>query len=97
MKTITVELTDAEYEVIEKARQLHFYITDRGHSDPDLLNTVEVEPITDDEYVKWRLIEDSLSALVEEEENPEAWFQVGPAVEKEIYEKYGLNESYQKG
>ncbi len=90
MKTITIELTDAEYEGIENARQLHFDI-----SCANLPKGAEIDPITLDEYIKRTLIDCAISSLQEVELNPDVWFVTEP-IKKELCEKYGLSETYQK-
>lgn len=90
MKTITIELTDAEYEIIENARQFHFDI-----SCADLPEGAEIDPTTMDEYIKRSLIACAISSLQEVELNPEVWFATEP-IKEELCEKYSLSEAYQK-
>ena len=84
MKTITIELTDAKYDLIEKASQLHFDITCS-----ELPDGTEVDPITMNEYIERTLIECSISALQEVEINPDIWLTSAP-LDQEFCEKYGL-------
>jgi hypothetical protein len=84
MKTITIELTDAEHDLIENASQLHFDITCS-----ELPEGTEVDPITMDEYIKRTLIECSISALQEVEINPDVWLTSAP-LDKKVCEKYRL-------
>ena len=90
MKTIALELTDAEYDLIETVRQMHFDI-----SCASLPKGAEIDPITLDEYIKRTLIDCAISSLQEVELNPDVWFVTEP-IKKELCEKYGLSETYQK-
>ena len=90
MKTIVLELTDAEYDVIETVRQMFF-----DESSIELPEDADIDPITMDEYIKRTLIDSALSAIEETEINPDVWFVSAP-VKKELCEKYGLSKTYQK-
>ncbi len=90
MKTIALELTDAEYDLIETVRQMHFDI-----SCASLPKGAEIDPITLDEYIKRTLIDCAISSLQEVELNPDVWFVTEP-IKKELCEKYGLSETYRK-
>jgi hypothetical protein len=90
MKTIALELTDAEYDLIETVRQMYF-----DESSIELPGDADIDPITMDEYIKRTLIDSALSVIEETEINPDVWFVSAP-VKKELCEKYGLSETYQK-
>jgi hypothetical protein len=90
MKTIALELTDAEYDLIETVRQMHF-----DESSIELPEDADIDPITMDEYIKRTLIDSALSVIEETEINPDVWFVPAP-VKKELCEKYGLSKTYQK-
>lgn len=90
MKTIVLELTDAEYDLIETVRQMYF-----DESSIELPEDADIDPITLDEYIKRTLIDCAISSLQEVELNPDVWFVPAP-VKKELCEKYGLSKTYQK-
>lgn len=46
MKTIALELTDAEYDLIETVRQMYF-----DESSIELPEDADIDPITMDEYI----------------------------------------------
>lgn len=90
MKTIALELTDAEYDLIETVRQMYF-----DESSIELPEDADIDPITMDEYIKRTLIDSAISVIEETEINPEVWFVTEP-IKEELCEKYSLSEAYQK-